>query len=171
MPGSLASRRASAREDADVRRPGPGTYTVAELARRAEVSRDQVRYYARIGLLRPLRDSRNNYKRFSSGDLARIRFIGRAKLLGFTLAEVRAILGDAERGDSPCPRVRGLIGARLEENRRWIDAALALQERLEAAMAQWERIPDAAPGGESICHLIESFREPDDGPPSGAGGR
>ena len=79
--------------------------------------------------------------------------------LDFTLAEVRKILRDADRGETPCPRARDIVHQRIEEHRREISARQALQRRLEAAVAAWERMPDGVPDGDSICHLIESVGE------------
>ncbi len=129
---------------------------VNELARRAGVAPAVVRYYTRIGLLAPVRDAHNGYKRFRDRDISRIRFIREAKSLGYTLSEIRQILRDAEQGRSPCPRVREIIVHRIEENREKIEAALRLQERMEQALRQWDTMPDGVPDGHTVCHLIES---------------
>jgi len=134
---------------------------VNELARRAGETPEVVRYYARIGLLAPSRDPGNGYKRFAERDLQRLKFIRQAKSLGFTLGEVAEILGHAERGQSPCPRVREILEARVEENRRRLAEVLALQERMERALARWARMPDGVPDGHTVCHLIEAAGEPD----------
>jgi MerR family Zn(II)-responsive transcriptional regulator of zntA len=131
--------------------------TVVEAARAAGVAPHVVRYYARIGLLKPRRDPQNGYKLFGSDDIKRLRFVRLAHGLGFTLAEVRKILRDADRGETPCPRVRDIVRQRIEDNRREISARQALQRRLEGAIAAWERMPDGVPDGDSICHLIESM--------------
>jgi len=52
--------------------------------------------------------------------------------------------------------VRAILGRRVEENRRRLDELEALQRRMERALAEWERMPDALPTGDSVCHLIES---------------
>jgi len=130
--------------------------TVKRLAERAEVTPDAVRHYVRIGLLTPERDPRNRYKRFTDTDVRRLRFIRQAKSLGYTLAEIAEIFTHAERGRSPCPRVRELIGRRIAENRKLVDELGALQTRMEKALDRWKDMPDGVPDGDSICHLIES---------------
>lgn len=55
--------------------------TVTQLAHSSEVAPHVVRYYTRIGLLSPKRDSKNGYKLFAENDVARLRFICKAKLL------------------------------------------------------------------------------------------
>ncbi len=79
---------------------------VSELARRAGVTAETVRHYTREGLLAPERDPDNGYQRYDGTDLERLRFIQRARTLGFSVAEIRQILEHADHGDSPCPLVR-----------------------------------------------------------------
>lgn len=130
--------------------------TVATVAAAAGVAPHIVRYYTRIGLLKPERDPRNGYKRFHGGHIKRLRFVRQAQSLGFTLAEIRMILRDAERGETPCPRVRDIMRRRIEENRRQIRVQKTLQHCMENAMRTWKRLPDAIPTGDSVCYLIES---------------
>lgn len=132
------------------------TLTVNETARAAGATPETVRYYTRIGLLRPARNVRNAYRLYDQHDVARLRFIRRAKMLGFTLRDIRAIFAAADAGDSPCPLVRNLIAKRFEETREELEAALALHRRMEDALQRWQTLPDRAPTGRSICHLIES---------------
>lgn len=130
---------------------------VHELARRAGVSGHAVRYYHSLGLLQPGRDPDNGYRRFDMAALQRLRFIHNAKSLGFTLAEIREILKTGHDGDSPCPAVREIVRRRLDENAARIRDLEALQARLERAARRWARMPDRAPDGHAVCHLIESF--------------
>ncbi|MDX8406542.1 MAG: MerR family transcriptional regulator [Mariprofundus sp.] len=131
--------------------------TVKGLATAANVTSETVRYYVRTGLLRPVRDPANGYRRFSTADVHRLRFISLAKSLGFTLAEITDLFADTEAGISPCPRVRTIIRRRIGENRQHIDELLALQTRMELAEHQWQGMEDGMPGGDSICRLIEEM--------------
>jgi len=130
--------------------------TVNQIAKKADVAPDTVRYYSRLGLLKPERNPENGYKLFRVKDVSRLRFIRQAQALGFTLKEITEILGDAEEGSSPCPKVRDIIARHIEENRRKIEELQALQNRMEAALVKWEGMPDGAPDGQHVCHLIES---------------
>lgn len=134
----------------------PEHLTVAALARRSGVSAGAVRFYVRKNLLRAARNPSNGYRLFSADDVARVRFIRKAQSLGFTVAEIGEIFGAADRGQSPCPRVRAIVEQRLAENRARLGALARLQERLERATAHWQSQPDRAPAGPVICHLIEA---------------
>lgn len=137
--------------------------TASILAKRAEVPLFTVRYYTRIGLLKPSRDIRNGYKVYKSSDRDRLKFISAAKELGFTLAEIEEILGHAVHGDSPCPMVRDVVEKRIVENKEKIRELKRLQKRLEAAAEMWKKMKNSEPDGHSVCRLIESFTESNDG--------
>jgi len=130
---------------------------VNELAERAGVSGHAVRYYDHLGLLRCARDPENSYRRFDMAALSRLRFIHRAKSLGFTLAEIRRILDMGESKESPCPAVREIVHRRIQENARRIRELIELQGRLERAAKQWAGKPNRVPNGHAVCHLIEHF--------------
>ena len=132
---------------------------VHELATRAAVTAHVVRYYARLGLLRPTRDPRNKYKHFSQADLQQLAFIRKAKRLGFTLGEVRLVLEMSRKGRTPCPLVREVVRQRLADNARDLAELSALQERMQSALKKWRRMPDGVPDGVAICHLIEAVGE------------
>jgi len=112
------------------------TLTVHQLADRADTTSHAVRYYTRLGLLKPDRNPDNGYKLFAYDDVHRLRFIRQAKTLGFTLNEIAEVLHDAQQGLSPCPRARALITRRIEENRQHIAELTELQQRMEAALAR-----------------------------------
>ena len=130
--------------------------TVNDIATRAEVAPDTVRYYTRVGLLKPHKNPENGYKIFKKNDVMRLRFIRQAQTLGFTLKEIGEILGDADAGSSPCPKVRDIIARHIAENRKKIEELQRLQERMEAALEKWSDMPDGVPDGLHVCHLIES---------------
>lgn len=131
--------------------------TVSELARRAGVTADAVRHYTRNGLLVPIRDERNGYKCYSSNDLSRLLFIRKARLLGFSLADVSDILRESCHGRSPCPQVRKIMERRILETRRKLRDLQKLQMRMEHAAELWAHMPDGMPDGNAVCHLIEKI--------------
>lgn len=130
---------------------------VSELARFAGVTADTVRHYTRIGLLVPIRDESNGYNCYSRGDIARLLFIRKARLLGFSLGDVGDILKASSHGHSPCPQVRQIMELRLQETRLKLQDLEKLQVRMEHAAALWANMPDGMPDGNTVCHLIEKF--------------
>lgn len=137
------------------------TLTVTDLANRSGATPHAVRYYTRMGLLRPTRNPDNGYRLYQHREIGWLRFIRQAKRLGYTLNEIREIMQDSDQGKSPCPRVREILLQRIDESRRQLEELMALQRRMEQALAQWAEMPDGVPDGHSVCHLIESFASSD----------
>lgn len=137
--------------------------TVSELANRSGATPHAVRYYTRMGLLRPERNPVNGYHLYKPREIAWLRFVRQAKRLGYTLNEIKAIMHDADEGHSPCPRVREILERRIVENRRQLEELMGLQTRMEQALLEWADKPDGVPDGHSVCHLIESFNADEGG--------
>lgn len=111
------------------------TYTIRELADAFDVTTRTIRFYEDEGLLSPLRDGQNRI--FRSRDRVRLKLILRGKRLGFTLAEIKEIVGmyDAPPGESGqltlfIAKLRERR-AELEDKRRDIDETLAELDALE----------------------------------------
>lgn len=65
---------------------------IGALAKAAGVGIDTVRYYERAGLVAPSDRLASGYRRYSSVEVSRLRFIRRAQALGFSLREIRELL-------------------------------------------------------------------------------
>jgi MerR family transcriptional regulator, Zn(II)-responsive regulator of zntA len=135
------------------------TLQVKDIADATNVSTDAVRFYTKKGLLKPERNKLNNYQMYNYADLLRLRFITKAKILGYTLNEIKQITQASENKETPCPLVRNIIEKRIKKNKKKFEEAMALQKRMEKALRQWEQMDDALPIGDSICHLIEKVTQ------------
>jgi len=134
--------------------------TVNDLAKHSGLTPHLIRYYTRIGLLQPKRNTRNRYKLYADRDVARLRFIRQAKSLGFRLGEIAQLIKLSGKGESSCPLARRIIGKRIGENRETMNKLVELQSRMEKASAIWTKMPDRVPTRNSVCHLIESTGAP-----------
>ena len=65
---------------------------IGELAARAEVNIQTLRFYEREGLLRPPVRTASGYRSYAESDLERVRFIRLCQGLGFTLREIQELL-------------------------------------------------------------------------------
>ena len=65
---------------------------IGQLSRRTGVPIDTVRYYEKQRLLPPPTRSASGYRHYEADDVLRLNFIRRAKVLGFTLDEIRDLL-------------------------------------------------------------------------------
>jgi MerR family transcriptional regulator, Zn(II)-responsive regulator of zntA len=132
------------------------SFQVKDIAAAAGVSTDIVRFYTKKGLLKPKRNKLNNYQIYTRADLIRLQFITKAKILGYTLNEIKLIIQASEKKKTPCLMVREIIKKRIEYNKNQFEDAMALQKRMKKALQKWGSMDDAIPIGDSICHLIES---------------
>jgi len=129
---------------------------VSELAHQAGIPAHVVRYYARIGLLKPSRDPENGYKLFKRDDIHRIRFIRQAKELGFKLNEIDKLLRQVYLGKSVCRDVRKILKDRIAQNKLEMRRLAHQTAQMDRALEHWGHIPDGKPNGEVFCPLIQS---------------
>ena len=121
------------------------SFTIGEVARRAQVGIDTVRYYERNRLLPEAHRRLSGYREYHLDDVRRLRFIRRAKELGFTLAEIRELLtlsGDRERG------VHG-VKARAETRVAEVERRIRELQQMRRGLKQ---LIDACPGHGPLEH-------------------
>ncbi|WP_166266907.1 MerR family transcriptional regulator [Marinobacter caseinilyticus] len=135
---------------------------VTDLAAKTGVSPDTIRFYTREGLLQPGRNPTNNYHEYDATELQRLRFARKARQLGFSLPEIKLILQQADDRHSPCPMVRGVFEDRLADVEAQLNELTALRDRMQAALATWQSMPDGTPDGHTICRLIEHWDDTPD---------
>lgn len=88
---------------------------IGELAHRADVGIDTVRYYERQGLLPPPQRLASGYRRYEPTAVARLRFVRRAKALGFTLAEIRELLALSGRREDDMGGLKAAAAGKLAD--------------------------------------------------------
>ena len=71
---------------------------IGELAQAANVSVDTVRYYEKQHLMEAPARAANGYRRYGQAHLERLRFVRSAQSLGFSLAQIGAIIPQLEAG-------------------------------------------------------------------------
>jgi len=123
---------------------------IGELSRRTGCNIETIRYYERIGLL-PAPPRRGRYRSYGAADVGRLGFVRRARELGFSLDDVRNLLGLAAGGLNACGEVRDLAASHLEDVR----GRIADLKRMERVLADSVRACDA--GQESGCPLIQAL--------------
>lgn len=105
---------------------------IGDVARASGLSVETVRYYEKQGLLPRAPRRRSGYREFTSDAVRRLRFVHRAKDLGFTLREIRDLLSLRVGRGSTCTDVRSRAAAKLDE----VDARIAELRRVRRALAR-----------------------------------
>lgn len=111
--------------------PVQGSFGISRLAALTATTPDTIRYYERIGLLPRAPRSSGRQRRYGLSDAQRLRFVRRARELGFSLDQIASLLTLATPGRRSCATVRTLAARRLAEVR----TRLADLRRLERALA------------------------------------
>lgn len=124
------------------------SYTIGTLAKSAGINVETIRYYQRRGLVPESPRIYGSIRRYGPEDLDRLRFVKRAQRVGFTLAEVAALLKLRDR--VCCSVTRTLAVAKLEK----IDARIDELRQLRGELAEWIADCDANASGVS-CPVIE----------------
>jgi DNA-binding transcriptional MerR regulator len=124
--------------------------TVGQLAARAEVRADTIRYYERAGLLPEPSRTDGDHRRYGAADVDRLLFIRGAQRLGLRLSEIRELLLVRETGDCPCGPAELLLREHIGEIDREIARLTALRAELSGMVAGLSlpsaRCPDPVPG-------------------------
>src|SRR6185436_2309475 len=118
-----------------------------DMARTTGVSTDTLRHYERKGLLPTVTRTAAGYRRYSAATVERVLLIQRALVVGFSLADLKRVLGVRDRGGAPCASVRELVGKRLDELNGRIEDLVALRKELRLLLRQWDVKLAATPHG------------------------
>jgi MerR family transcriptional regulator, mercuric resistance operon regulatory protein len=132
----------------------PAALSIGELSRRTRVNIETIRYYERINMLPAPPRSANGRRVYGLADRRTLAFIRRARELGFTLGEIRALLALSGGGArEACSEVRALAAAHLAE----IRAKITDLGAMERALADAVRRCDAGemPG----CPVLDALSE------------
>ncbi len=126
--------------------------TTAQLAREGGVNVETIRYYERHGLLPNAPRTSSGYRKFSGEFVTRLRFIRRARELGFLLKEVKELLAIRVKPGSGCAEVRRKAEIKIagvEEKMR----------ELQAIRDALRRITDACSGlgPAANCSILEAL--------------
>lgn len=125
---------------------------IGEVAARADVTPDTLRYYERLGLLEPPARSRGGYRLYSSSALERLGFVKKAQALGLTLAEIRDVIRVAHAGEPPCRHVEALLRRRIDDIDRKVEELRDLRRTLVDTVTKRRSVID---GDACVCQLIE----------------
>lgn len=129
------------------------TMTIGELARKAGVGVQTVRYYERRQLLPEAPRRASGYREFTGTALERLRFIKRAQELGFTLAEIADLLALRLDPHTTAADVKGAAEAKIEQ----IDAKIHDLQHIKRALSHLagECHAEGHPTGD--CPLLEAL--------------
>ena len=102
---------------------------ISDVANRSGLPAKTIRYYEDIGLIKPLRDG-NGYRAFRDSDMHKLAFLGRARALGFTIDNCRALLALREDKSRASADVRAIAKDHLKQIEAKITDLEAMRDTL-----------------------------------------
>lgn len=124
-------------------------FTIGVLSRNTGCNIETIRYYEKAGIIPHPARSDGGHRLYGSGHLKRLAFVMKARVLGFTLAEVKALLRLVDERDQPCDEVRSLAASHLADVR----TKLADLRTMEAVLKEMVVSCDKDESNE--CPLVE----------------
>ncbi|NVJ51896.1 MAG: Zn(2+)-responsive transcriptional regulator [Gammaproteobacteria bacterium] len=129
-------------------------FRIKQAATLTGFSIDTLRFYDKQGLAVPSHRSPNGYRLYNEDDIARLRFIKRAKALGFSLESVRELLDiRLQKDQKSCDDVKALTAEKLIE----IDQRMADLNQMRQAV---KRLHDNCCGGSESavqCTILQAL--------------
>jgi MerR family mercuric resistance operon transcriptional regulator len=123
---------------------------IGELAQRAGVNRETLRYYERRGLLKPSRRARSGYRVYDTAAAERLRFIKRAQSFGLSLDEISALLRMRPERPASCRNVLQILDRKVEE----LSKQIADMKRFHRQLSQYRDRCRQAMGEGAPCPVI-----------------
>jgi Hg(II)-responsive transcriptional regulator len=129
-----------------------GILSIGQVARRAGVGVETIRFYEREGLLEEPPRRASGYRQYSEQAVRRIHFIKRAKLLGFSLKEITELLMLRVDGQTSCEEVKQHTEAKIAE----VERKLVELQRMRQALLQVHSLC-VGQGPTGSCPMLEAL--------------
>ncbi len=128
--------------------------TIGKVACQAGVGVETVRFYEREGLIEEPPRRASGYRQYPPETPARIRFVRRAKELGFTLKEIKELLSLRASPNSRCTDVRQRAEAKIED----IEQKIRDLQKMKKALTQLTAACDGR-GPVTECPILEALED------------
>lgn len=130
---------------------------IGELAKRAQISVETIRFYQAEELLIPQQRSASGYRLYSSEDEQKLQFILHAKKVGFSLQEIKQLLSlRTDKNNHTCEEVKHYTGVKIAE----IESKIHDLQTMKQALSN---LHDACCGGDESainCTILNSLDDP-----------
>src|SRR5216684_6700580 len=129
----------------------PTAIAIGQLAKATSTKTETIRYYERIGLLRAPDRTRANYRSYAGEHVQSLRFIRRARELGFSIEDVRELLDLAGHRESPCSGIDQIAARHLA----MIEGEIATLKRLRRELR--DTLAACAGGLVAECRVVQAL--------------
>jgi DNA-binding transcriptional MerR regulator len=142
-------------------------FTIAEAVARCGLPESTLRYWERIGLVRPIeRDESSRHRRYSRADVATLETLANLRAVGLSIEDMRAYLAGARRGDEAAGEQRALFEAHARRLADEVDALELRRRYLDLKVQYWSArevgdLDNAADVAEELGPLIRRINPKD----------
>jgi MerR family transcriptional regulator, mercuric resistance operon regulatory protein len=133
--------------------------TRSQLAQRAHVNLETIRFYEEKGLLPAAPRTASGYRKFSEEMIERLAFVKRAKTLGFSLEEIRELLHLQGEQNGACVEVRDLLLSKLSAVREKKADLEKLEEHLSDALGKCNQALKQQPKSPQACPALRQMSD------------
>jgi len=127
---------------------------IGQLAKTVNIDIQTLRYYEAQGLLNEPQRLKNGYRNYPSRSIQRLQFIKKAKLVGFTLKEIKDLLEiQITKDEHTCQEVKNFTQIKLNEINKKIDELNNIKTALQ-------RIHTSCCGGDETaahCSILQAL--------------
>ncbi|NCP65712.1 MAG: MerR family transcriptional regulator [Paraglaciecola sp.] len=105
----------------------------SELAKRANVAKDTLRYYEKIGLISKPPRNANGYRDYPAACLEELKFIKMAQSVGFTINEIKPAIPFIAKPETNCPLLSDAINNQIQR----IEEKIAELQQSKSTLQRW----------------------------------
>lgn len=126
--------------------------TIGQTAKLSGVGVETIRFYERQGLIEQPPKPASGFRRYPPEEVRKIRFIRRAKQIGFSLREIRELLGFYSDSQTNCEDVRERASIKIAD----MEARIADLGKMKSAL---QALVDECGSREGVCPILETLAE------------
>lgn len=133
-------------------------HSIGAVSKQTGCSVPTIRYYEEVGLLPAAPRTEGNQRHYDDAAVRRLAFIRRCRDFGFTIEQVRELVGLADEPNRDCVEVRDIAQAHLQEVQKKLAELRALESSLSAFVCSCNA---ACAGGPAVdCTILEDLGMP-----------
>ena len=132
--------------------------TTGQLAKKADVNIETIRYYERKGLIPKPHRRDSGYRQYPEEMITRILFIKHAKTLGFSLKEIKELLSLKHDPKTPCSEVRKRAEQKIED----INGKIRTLQKMKKALSKLTKSCTGS-GPARECPILETVKNNKEG--------
>ena len=130
--------------------------SIGEFSKATGCAIETIRYYERAGILSKPSRSLGGHRLYSQTNVQQLKFVLKARQMGFSLAEVKELLNLAKDNEQPCQEVLDMADRNLAAIQQKIDQLASFKEELKGLTKTCKNCC-AGKASASECNIIEAM--------------